>query len=133
MCVWCEARQPNTFCTRHLLKRVQKHDVVAIRTIYIHNVQKTKKREKCHSKWRQREVPSSSFSAARKRAKSPIRHQLQVTFRSESSKSEFLFRLDRAKQRLFPGANSVDNFQLLSDLLDALDGSGSSSSDMRGI
>ena len=75
---------------------------------------------------------SSSSSVAQKRAKSAICHHSRLLFRSDSSKSEFQSRLDRAKQRLFPGAGSVDNFQLLSGLLDALDGGGSSSSDTQG-
>ena len=42
------------------------------------------------------------FSAP-KRAKSGVRHHLLLTFPSQVTKEGFLSRLDRAKQRLFPG------------------------------
>ena len=63
-------------------------------------------------------MTSTASPAAAKRPKSAIRHQIQVTFQSEASKLEFLSRLDGAKQRLFPTGGSVDNYQLLTDLLD---------------
>ena len=64
----------------------------------------------------------ASCSPAPKRAKCGVRHHLQVTFSSNSMKEGFLARLDRAKLLLFPGASAVDNYRLLTGLLDALDG-----------
>ena len=48
-----------------------------------------------------------------------------MTFQSEASKLEFLSRLDGVKRRLFPTCGSVDNYQLLTGLLDLLDGGSS--------
>ena len=70
-------------------------------------------------------MTSTASPAAAKRPKSAIRHQIQVTFQSEASKLEFLSRLDGAKQRLFPTGGSVDNYHLLTNLLDLLDGGSS--------
>ena len=57
-----------------------------------------------------------------KRAKSGVRHHLQLSFGSQAMKEAFLARLDRAKQRLFPEGGTVDNYRLFTGLLDALDG-----------
>ena len=70
-------------------------------------------------------LTSTASPVAVKRPKSAIRHQTQVTFQSEASKLEFLSRLDGAKQRLFPTGGSVDNYHLLTNLLDLLDGGSS--------
>ena len=56
------------------------------------------------------------------RAKSSVRHHLQLTFPSQATKEGFLSRLDWAKQRLFPGGGTVDNYRLLTSLLDMLKG-----------
>ena len=69
-------------------------------------------------------MTSTASPAAAKRPKSAIRHQIQA-FQSEASKLEFLSRLDGAKQRLFPTGGSVDNYHLLTNLLDLLDGGSS--------
>ena len=74
---------------------------------------------------------STVSPGAPKHPKSAIRHQIQVNFQSEASKLEFLSRLDGAKQRLFPSGGTVDNFQLLSGLLELLDGENSSASAQR--
>ena len=70
-------------------------------------------------------LTSTASPVAVKRPKNAIRHQIQVTFQSEASKLEFLSRLDGAKQRLFPTGGSVDNYHLLTNLLDLLDGGSS--------
>ena len=70
-------------------------------------------------------MTSTASPAAAKRPKSAILHQIQVTFQSEASKLEFLSQLDRAKQRLFPTSGSIDNYHLLTNILDLLDGGSS--------
>ena len=57
-----------------------------------------------------------------KRAKCSMRHHLQLSFPSQATKEAFLARLDRAKQRMFPEGGTVDNYRLLTCLLDALEG-----------
>ena len=57
-----------------------------------------------------------------KRAKCSVRHHLQLSFPSQATKEAFLARLDRAKQRMFPEGGTVDNYRLLTCLLDALEG-----------
>ena len=56
---------------------------------------------------------------APKWAKSSVRHHFQL---SQVTKEGFLSRLDRAKLRLFPGGGTVDNYCLLTGLLDSLVG-----------
>ena len=65
---------------------------------------------------------SMASSSAPKRAKSGVRHHLQLTFPSQATKEGFLSRLDWAKQRLFPGVGTVGNYRLLTSLLDSLEG-----------
>ena len=55
-----------------------------------------------------------------KRARASTRHQMQLSFQSESSRDSFLARVDRVKNRLFPG-RTVDNVQFLTTLLDRLE------------
>ena len=57
-----------------------------------------------------------------KRAKCSVGHHLQLFFPSQATKEDFLARLDRAKQRMFPEGGTVDNYPLLTGLLDALEG-----------
>ena len=57
-----------------------------------------------------------------KRAKCSVRHHVQLSFPSQATKESFLARLDRAKQRMFPEGGTVDNYRLLTCLLDALEG-----------
>ena len=64
---------------------------------------------------------STASNSAPKRAKSGVRHRLQLTFPSQVTKEGFLSRLDRAKQRLFR-IGMVDNYRLLTSLLDSLEG-----------
>ena len=68
-------------------------------------------------------VVSSSFAGASKRARSSVRHQLQLSFPSENSRDSFLTRIERAKKRLFPD-KGVDNLVFMSALLDRLDAAG---------
>ena len=67
-------------------------------------------------------VSSTASCPTPKRAKSGVRHHLQLSFGSQTMKEAFLARLDRAKQRLFPEGGTVDNYRLFTGLLDALDG-----------
>ena len=57
-----------------------------------------------------------------KRAKCSVRHHLQLSFPSQATKEALLARLDRAKQRMFPECGTVDNYRLLTCLLDVLEG-----------
>ena len=57
-----------------------------------------------------------------KRAKCSVRHHLQLSFPSQATKEALLARLDRAKQRMFPEGGTVDNYRLLTCLLDVLEG-----------
>ena len=70
-----------------------------------------------------RQVVSSGFAGASKRARSSVRHQLQLSFPSENSRDSFLTRIERAKKRLFPD-KGVDNLVFMSALLDRLDAAG---------
>ena len=63
---------------------------------------------------------STASCPAPKRAKGGVRHHFQLTFYSQATKEGFLSKLNRDKLRLFPGGGTVDNYCLLTSLLDSL-------------
>ena len=56
---------------------------------------------------------SPAEASTPKRARASMRHQMQLSFQSESSRDSFLASVDRVKKRLFPG-RAVDNGLLCS-------------------
>ena len=62
--------------------------------------------------------------AKKKRPRSGFRFQMELTFDDQDSKKIFLSRLDKAKGLLSSstGSRNVDNFALLSSLLDVFEG-----------
>ena len=66
---------------------------------------------------------SPAVASTPKRARASMRHQMQLSFQSESSRDSFLARVDSVKKRLFLG-RTVDNVQFLTTLLDRLETTG---------
>ena len=65
---------------------------------------------------------SMASCPAPKRAIGSARHYFQLTFHSQATKEGFHSKLNRAKLRLFLGGGTVDNYCLLTSLLDSLEG-----------